>query len=141
MIRFEIRKNSDVDTLTAAGVVEEFLAQWQRSDLHDKMPKPQLIESRGLVELIAIGTYGKHQRKGYASRALRMLTDLADANGLTVELVARPLDDIPSFPGCPASLSTEELVAWYSRHGFVDASAPNDDTRRMLRYPKQGKGG
>jgi GNAT superfamily N-acetyltransferase len=96
-----------------------------------------LIDNGPLVELTAIGVYGRHQHKGYASRALRMLTALCDENGIAISLIARPLPpDLSHMPGCPAKLSIDQLVAWYGRHGFVDATAPGDDTRVMVREPK-----
>jgi hypothetical protein len=60
-----------------------------------------------------------------------MLTALCDANAITIKLIARPLESI--LPGCPATLSTEKLVAWYQRYGFVETRGAGDDTREMIR--------
>jgi len=117
-------------TLSAAAVVEEFIDQWHRSDLRDKMREPMATDNPGVVELTAIAVYGPHQGKGYAGRAMRMLTALCDTNGLTIKLIARPLP-LNIVPGRPASLSTDQLIAWYGRYGFVDPTVPGDDTRMM----------
>jgi hypothetical protein len=102
--------NLSMDKLSAAGVVEEFLTQWNSSDLPDKMPEPMLIDNGPQVELNAIGVYGPHQHLGYASRALRMLTPLCDENGVAITLIARPL---------PPDLSRRLVrTAWIRRcHG------------------------
>jgi ribosomal protein S18 acetylase RimI-like enzyme len=105
--------------LSPAGIVEEFGERWNRSDLRNVMPGPGAVSNDHWVELNSIGVYEKHQRQGYATRALRMLTALCDANAMTIKLVARPLESNIS-PGCPAMLSTEQLVAWYQRHEFVE---------------------
>jgi hypothetical protein len=64
-----------------------------------------------------------------------MLTALRDANGTVVELIARPLES-EILPGCPATLTTKQLVTWYQRHGFVETMAAGDDTREMIRKPR-----
>jgi ribosomal protein S18 acetylase RimI-like enzyme len=125
-----------MSTMSPDEIVEEFGEQWSRSDLTTKMPLPGVVANGRLVELTSIGVHGPHQGMGYASRALRMLTGLCDANGVTIELIARPLE--PSLritANCPATRSIDELIAWYRRHGFVDAWAAGDDTRRMIRKP------
>jgi GNAT superfamily N-acetyltransferase len=88
------------------------------------------------VELTSIGVYKKHQGHRYASRALGMLTALCDENAMTIKLVARSLESDLLLPGCPATLLTEQLVAWYQRHGFVETGAAGDDTREMTRMPR-----
>jgi ribosomal protein S18 acetylase RimI-like enzyme len=118
--------------LSPAAIVEEFGEQWNRCDLRDVMPEPGVVPNGPLVELTSIGVHEKSQRQGYASRALRMLTALCDANEMTIKLVARPLGS-NLLPGCPATLSTEQLVAWYLRHGFVETRSAGDDTREMIR--------
>ena len=124
-------------TLSPDGIVEEFGEQWSRSDLVSKMPSPGVVANGQRVELNSIGVYEAHQGKGYASRTLRMLTDLCDAHGVTIELVARPLDPTLLFtPGCPATHSVAELIEWYKRHDFVPAWATDDDTRTMIRRPR-----
>jgi GNAT superfamily N-acetyltransferase len=127
-----------VATLSPDGIVEEFLNRWNSSGLPEKMPEPLLVANGPVVELNLIAVRGPHQGKGHASLALRMLTVLCDENGVTLTLVARPMAPSLGFaPNCPATLSVEQLVNWYVHHGFVDARAPGDDTRTMVRKPKR----
>lgn len=125
-----------VSVLSANGIVEKFIVQWNASDLRDKMPEPMLTAHGLRVKLTAIGVYERHQRSGCATRALRMLTTLCDENGVTIELIARPLG-LNLIPGCPATLPIERLIAWYSHYGFVDVTVPGDDTRTMVREPQR----
>ena len=127
-----------MDTLSPDGVVEEFLEQWRNSDLRDKMPEPMLVANGPVVELTLIAVYEQHQNKGYATRALEMLTALCDANRVTIQLVARsPGPELERYaPGCPASRSTKQLVGWYERRKFVDTAVPGDDTHTMTRKPR-----
>jgi len=130
-----------MDALSPAGIVEEFLERWRNSDLPEKMPEPQVVPNGQRVELILIAAYEPHQRKGYASRALRLLTALCDENGVTIELVARSMGpDLCPIAGCPPSLTTEQLIAWYERHDFVETAAPGDDTHTMIRQPRAAAG-
>jgi len=123
--------------MSAATVVKEFERQFEaHSSLFAVMPRPMVAELReGAIELTFIGVYTEHQGKGYAGRALCILTALCDANGLTIELNARP-EVAKLFPDCRQSRSVEELVAWYGRNGFVDTSAPGDNSPKMVRYPR-----
>jgi ribosomal protein S18 acetylase RimI-like enzyme len=121
--------------LSPDAIVEEFLEQWSRSRLRDVMPEPGVVPNGPLVELTSIGVHQKHQGQGYARQALRMLTVLCDANAMTIKLITRPLES-DLLPGCPATLTTEQLVAWYQRHGFVETRGAGDDTREMIREPK-----
>jgi GNAT superfamily N-acetyltransferase len=123
-------------TLSPDGVVEEFLDQWGNSDLRGKMQEPQVIANGPVVELTLIAVYELHQDKGYASRALQMLTTLGDENQVAISLVARPMGR--ELSGCAAGRSLNELIDWYTRHGFVDTTAPGDDTRTMVREPRKG---
>jgi hypothetical protein len=121
--------------LSPDSIVEEFGEQWARSDLRDVMPEPQVVANGPLVELTSIGVHEKHQGQSYARRAPRMLTELCDANAMTIKLIARPLGS-NLLPGCSATLSTEHLVAWYQRRGFVETRSAGDDTREMIRKPR-----
>ena len=120
--------------LSPAGVVEAFMYQWSASDLSGVMPMPGVLPGSGVVELNSIGVPDAHQGKGYASAALRMLTDLCDANGVTITLTPRPLPD-QIVPGCTATRSIEELASWYGRHGF-EIVRPNEYTFDMIRRPR-----
>jgi ribosomal protein S18 acetylase RimI-like enzyme len=121
--------------LSPDGIVEEFGEQWRQSDLPAVMPEPGVVANGPLVELNSIGVHKKHQGKGCASRALTMLTVLCDANAMAIKLIARPLDS-DLLPGCPATLLTEQLVAWYQRHGFVETGSAGHGTREMIRESK-----
>jgi GNAT superfamily N-acetyltransferase len=122
-----------MSVLSADGVVEEFGDRWRASDLTDKMPKPELSATRDKVELSAIGTYERYQGNGYATRALKMLIDLCDENGVEIMLVPRALDpNLGVTPGCPATLTTEQIVAWYKRYGFIETRAAGEGTREMI---------
>ncbi len=126
-----------MNTLSPDGIVEEFLDRWRNSDLPGKMPEPMVVANGAVVELTLIAVYESHQDQGNASRALQMLTALCDANGITINLVARQMPpNLSLAPGCPATLTTEQLIAWYKRHGFVDALIPGDVARTMIRAPR-----
>jgi len=126
-----------MNKLSADGVVEEFLDRWAKSDLPTKMPEPMVVANGAVVELTLIAVYERYQGNGCASRALQMLTEVSDENGVVISLVARPMGSELSFaPGCPATLSLERLIAWYKRHGFVETTAPGDDTHTMVREPR-----
>jgi GGDEF domain-containing protein len=56
------------------------------------------------------GTPNAGKRTGAGSRALRMLTDIADKNGVTMYLHAKKVG--------PNGLSTAQLKKWYQRNGF-----------------------
>ena len=127
---------SGLSLLSADGIVEAFGDQWRRSDLSRVMPEPVVIANRDprdwqgqWVELTLIAVYDEHQDKGYASRALEMLTALCDANSMTIKLVANPMHSTQSA-GCSIRLTKRELVAWYKRYGFVDG------TPEMIREPR-----
>jgi hypothetical protein len=122
--------------LSPAGIVEEFGERWSRSDLRDVMPMPGVVPNVPFVELTSIGVYKKHQGHRYASRALGMLTALCDENAMSIKLVARSLESDLLLPGCPATFLTEQLVAWYQRHGFAESGTAGDDTREMTRKPR-----
>ena len=98
------------DNLSAAGVVEAFGEQWRASDLPAVMPEPGLIGNRDTsggsewVELTLIAVYDEHQHRGYASRAMRILTSLCHANAMTIKLVVRQVLETELAPGCPATL-------------------------------------
>ena len=100
------------------------------------MPEPMVVANGGVVELTLIAVPGHNQCKGYATQALQMLTALCDENGITITLVARQMDQASLSHyalDCPATLSTDLLVAWYKRHGFIEIALPGDDTRTMER--------
>jgi len=101
------------------------------------MLKPGLLPEVGLVELSSLCVLTEHQNNGCATRALRLLMDLCDQHEMPINLVARPLDVPFLCPGCPPTLKTDELLAFYGKHGFIDLTIPGDDTRTMIRRPKR----
>ena len=124
--------------LSPDGVVDEFGVLWRASDLADKMPAPELAANGLLVELTSIGVYEQHQGNGYATRALKMLIELCDKNGLEIMLVPSALDpNLGVTRGCPATLTTEELGDWYKRHGFVETRTAGEGTHEMIWKPSQ----
>ena len=120
------------DLLSPDRVVKEYLDRWRDSELPPRMPPPVVFASGSMVDLTLIAVYGPHQGQRYASHALRMLTALCDENGVTISLVARPTGNYY----CPATRSLEQLIAWYTRHGFVETTPPGCDTRTMSRKPR-----
>ena len=107
--------------LSPDGIVEKFEQKWNQSELPNVMPKPDVVAIGDFVELSMICVYDQHRGCGYARQALKVLTDLCDESRVAIKLVPSRQDSI--VPGCSAGLTTEELVAWYSRRGFVETTA------------------
>lgn len=107
--------------------------EWMRSDFHNKMPAPVLHENGDAVDLTTIATFREHQGKGYACRALKLLTDLADQRSMVIHLHAFKLPD--QLTGCPASLNDAELIEWYRRNYFVEVE-PGSFPVAMTRQPR-----
>jgi ribosomal protein S18 acetylase RimI-like enzyme len=121
--------------LSPDAIVDDFLEEWRRSELPQVMPEPQVVANGPYVELTSIGTYGKHQGQGHARRALAMLTALCDSNAVSIKLIARAFLEFDLLPGCPATFSTDQLVAWYKRQGFEETGDAGNDTHEMVRKP------
>ena len=103
------------------------------------MPEPVVVAGAGVVDLMLIAVPAHNQGKGYATRALQMLTALCDDNGITITLIARQMDQASLShyaPGCPATLSTAQLIAWYGKHGFIKTAPSGDHTPTMVREPR-----
>ena len=62
---------------------------------------------------------------GDSSKALKYLCDLADHVEVDLELFAKAY--------VKDALTTKQLVAWYSRYGFVEDGFPEDDAVDMVR--------
>jgi len=81
------------------------------------------------------GIYIEHIRslpqfknKGYASKLLGRLTELADKMNVRLTLHPKPTDNQGN------GLSKDSLIDWYRRYGF---EYPNEDSDyEMLRYPR-----
>jgi GNAT superfamily N-acetyltransferase len=70
----------------------------------------ELKPTFGKLRLSLIAVPEEHRGKGLASRALRMLTEVADKHGVEISLDAAPQEG--------GSLTKKELFQWYGRHGF-----------------------
>lgn len=74
-----------------------------------------------MVSLDDLRIRTEHQRKGYGSRVLALLTDLCDANGLAIKVVPAPPK---SEAHCAVSVTRNDLIQWYEDACF----------RRSTRY-------
>ena len=63
------------------------------------------------IWLDTIRTEPSDRGQGKASKALKVFTDIADKVGASIFLEVKPLRG--------SSMDTEQLTAWYERHGFV----------------------
>lgn len=73
---------------------------------------------------------------GAGSRALKVITDIADKHGVTMELTASPYGDENT------RLNKDQLKEWYGRHGFVpekgyEPGTPNEHLGYMVRPPQK----
>lgn len=86
---------------------------------------PYPINERGLSFTIA--TDPELQGQGLGTQALRNLTNLADQNQAFLDIYANPHEGVP----------LENLVNWYSRHGFVPLGPDpaGEGLERMYRPP------
>lgn len=71
--------------------------------------------------------------QGDGTQALRLICGMADLFGVKLSLSARALDDRP--------YSTNRLVAWYERHGFVAENAWRPDPDAEPTEEDAGHGG
>ena len=90
------------------------------------------IEASKFGNSVHISSLVSHNEKGkgHASKALKMLTGLADKHGVDMDLVSQPLDHDRT------GLNQDQLNSWYGRHGFQ----PHGDVvsgwpQRMVRKP------
>lgn len=68
------------------------------------------------------------KNKGYASKLLKRLVDLADKMNVRLTLHPQPTDNQGQ------GLSMDDLINWYKRYGF---EYPDEDSDyEMIRYPK-----
>ena len=68
------------------------------------------------------------KNKGYASRLLKRLIDLADKMSVRLTLHPQPTDNRGQ------GLSMDDLINWYKRYGF---NYPDEDSDyEMIRYPR-----
>tara|TARA_R110000868_G_scaffold67865_4_gene200983 strand:- start:6811 stop:7458 length:648 start_codon:yes stop_codon:yes gene_type:complete len=139
----EIQKR-DVPTSPVAPVVKvppkseskkdtmyNFLEQF---DPNPYNPRERII-GNALVELKMHGSDEMHltsirtlqPNSGESSKALKAVTDMADANGLPITLYAEPYGNW-GYTG----LKKKQLIEWYKRNGFI----LEDGDDYMIRKPK-----
>lgn len=82
------------------------------------------MKSPNNVRIDAIYVPPKSRGKGLASKALQHVMNAADRAGITLGLKPVPLGD--------GGMTTEQLRAWYAKHGFEDAGG-----NVMVRFPKK----
>lgn len=83
------------------------------------------------VNLMEIGTVSYERSKGEASALLKAVCALADKHGVTIYANAHPIKKTLSDKGLPAA----DLLAWYQRNGFVQASEPAARGVNIVRKP------
>jgi len=84
------------------------------------------VESLGGWLLTGIDVHWRNRHRGVASALLKLITDDADNENITLFLAIGP-------DGSTGSLTAEQLIAWYSRNGFVTW---HDNEDAMKRLPK-----
>lgn len=83
------------------------------------------------VNLMEIGTVSYERNKGEAGALLKSVCELADKHGVTIYANAHPIRKNLSDRGMPAA----DLLAWYKRNGFVEASEPAARGVNIVRKP------
>jgi GNAT superfamily N-acetyltransferase len=76
------------------------------------------------IQLSMIKTTPSERRQGNASKLLKKICELANRVGVTLSLRAEPKD-------AKTDLDQQQLIAWYSRHGF------KGNWNNMTRPPSQ----
>lgn len=70
-----------------------------------------------MIEISGISVLTSYRRKGLGDIALRMVLDIVTAHNTSVMLFPSPMGD---------SISSDNLIAWYEKHGFVLNEKKND---------------
>jgi len=65
--------------------------------------------------------------KGYASKVIKAIVELADKHGVAMTLTAKPFGNMPN------TLSRSDLMGWYHRYGWVKDPKRSDGD--MIRFP------
>jgi hypothetical protein len=121
----EMQNPITVDYIRAAydamdGVIpEQILVDLDDQSIHGFADLGNMVE----IKYIEVPE-GDLRGKGYASKALKILTALADKRDVTLVVTVALDEDDSDWP-----MSFEELSAWYERHGFWG-------DRKMIRMPK-----
>jgi hypothetical protein len=133
------RFNTDTNTAmeSDSNKIDSFLNDYHKStEAHPWDNKTRLVNGEAALQVspqdgqihihdilsFAPATYN-NQGLGGGSKALRLLTNLADKHGVELNLTPQAYSN--------KGLSDEQLHAWYSRHGFKD-----DEWGGMVRKPK-----
>ena len=93
----------------------------------------QLAERAGRVRIKALETAPGARQQGHAAALLSKLTDSADKHGVTLELTASPYAPVGFTDKI---LDSDELQAFYKRHGFVMEPGHDPAYGYMIREPK-----
>lgn len=114
-------------TGTKKDAMYDFLEQYYANPMN---PRERII-GNALVELQMHGNDGMHlssirtlqPNSGESSKALKAVTDMADAQGMPITLYAQPYGN--------SGLKKKQLIEWYKRNGFVSEGGDY-----MVRKPK-----
>jgi len=87
-----------------------------------------LVVSFNVIYIEHVRTLPEFKNKGYASRLLKRLVDLADKMNVRLTLHPQPTDNQGQ------GLSTDDLIDWYKRYGFEYPDENSD--YEMIRYPR-----
>ena len=93
----------------------------------------QLAERAGRVRIKALETAPGARQQGHAAALLSKLADSADKHGVTLELTASPYAPVGFTDKI---LDSDELQAFYKRHGFVMEPGHDPAYGYMIREPK-----
>lgn len=104
-----------VKPLNAKEAIYSFMDQYRTNPFNPR----EIIVGNALVELQRSGDKAMHlssirtlqPNSGESSKALKAVTDMADANGIDISLFAVPYGD--------SGLKKKQLIEWYKRNGFI----------------------
>ena len=99
----------------AKAMVAAFHEKFDKSKLKGAVSVSLEVNGDTDVELEYIGTDAQYRRKGLASKAMRILTRLADQYRVTLSLYVDP--DAGADENSPEA---EQLAEWYAGFGFEE---------------------
>jgi len=122
--------------------VDAFFEEWFENTFNnpfsprDRIVMNKALQSRDDFAMLDVSPIGKNlihlssilsseSGRGNGAAGLKMLIDLADKHGLSIDLTAKAF-------GREQTLSTKQLKKWYGRHGFEETRGD-----RMIRKPAQ----
>ncbi len=119
----------------------DFEKEWFSITTQHEMPVYRTYEDLGFASvartkepnimlLVVIVAFTQGEGKG--TKLLKIITDLADKHGITLETCPSPVtyDSTPADSGPKA----EDLVNWYRKHGFTE---PTADGYALARKPQR----